>query len=423
MRLQQVGCSHRSASIAVREQIAFSAEQARQAFAEWRRKWPHVEAALVSTCNRVELYVAAECHLLPTFEQLAGFLAEFHGLAARDLAAHLDHREDEEVVRHLFAVAAGLESMVVGEPQILSQVKQSYALATEENTVGPILHAAFQSAVCVARRVSVETAIQQRRVSIPSVAVAEFAKQIFERFDDKEVLVVGAGEMAEETLRYLQDEGVASITVVNRSRERAESLADRWHGKVAAWDRLADELARADLVVSTTGANETVVGRELFESIEAHRGEKPLFVLDLAVPRDFDPAIGERPGVYLYSIDDLQAACQANRRARDKELPAALRIVEQEAERFMRNLHHHATGPLIRRLQQSWEGPKNEEIDRLFHKLPELDPRAREEIRQAFDRLVNKLMHPPLDSLREEARNGTPHGLLDALAKLFQIRD
>jgi glutamyl-tRNA reductase len=255
------------------------------------------------------------------------------------------------------------------------------------------------------------------------VAVGDFARGIFERFDDKRTLVIGAGDMAEETLRYLQGEGAHDVTVVNRSRQRADELAQRWQGRSEAWERLPQLLSQADLVVSTTGATEPVVTLATYKQIEAARFQRPLFVLDLAIPRDFDPAIGDRLGVYLYSIDDLEAACQRNRRERDRELPAAIHIVEQETARFMTELHHRSTAPIIKRLREGWQQPKDDELKRLFNKLPELDERAKGEIGQSFERLINKLLHPPLESLRSEAEKGPPHGLLDALKRLFQIGD
>jgi glutamyl-tRNA reductase len=423
MNVQVVGCSHHDTSVSVRERLAFTAEQACAALDHWRRVFPGVEGVLLSTCNRVEIYAAAENAAGPTVEQVAGFLARFHDLDPAEVARHLYHYRGEEAVQHLFAVACSLDSMVLGEPQILAQVKQAYQLATQHDNTGPLTHAAFQAALKAARRVAAETGIHQRRVSIPSVAVADFAQQIFERFDDKHTVVIGAGEMAEETLRYLRDEGTHQITVVNRSLERAGELAPQWHGRAVPWDQLGEVLATADLVISTTGAGQPVVTAEQFQRIERTRNQRPLFILDLAVPRDFDPAIGRRPDVYLYSIDDLQAACDRNRRQRDKELPAAMRIIEQETARFMVELHRRATGPVIQRLKQGWQKPKDEELQRLFHKLPELDDHARSEIRQAFDRLVNRLLHSPLESLRDESRHGIPHVLLDALSRLFQLKD
>ncbi len=423
MNVQVVGCSHHDTSIAMRERLAFSPEQAREALDHWRRVFPRVEAVLLSTCNRVEIYTATENATVPGREQIANFLARFHELDPQQVVDHLFHQQGEDAVRHLFTVACSLDSMVVGEPQILAQVKEAYQLATEHDNAGPLTHAAFQAAVKVARRVANETAIHQRRVSIPSVAVADFARRIFERFDDKHTVVLGAGEMAEETLRYLKAEGAHQITVINRNLGRAAELAARFSGRAVPWDLLDEALATADLVISTTGAKEPVVGLSQFRRIENTRQGGPLFILDLAVPRDFDPAIGDRPDVYLYSVDDLQAACDRNRRQRDKELPRALRIVEQETAQFMADLHHRATGPVIQRLREGWQRPKEDELSRLFNKLPELDTHSQEEIRQAFDRLINKLLHPPLDALRDESRHGIPDRLLEALARLFQLKD
>jgi glutamyl-tRNA reductase len=423
MKLQVIGCSHHNAPIAVRERLAFSGEQASAALVQLREQFADVEAVLLSTCNRVELYLAVEGGCGPGRDEIAGFLARFHGLDVAEVDGLLYQRLDREAVRHLFTVASSLDSMVVGEPQILAQVKQAYQQATRLESTGPLLHSAFQAASKVARRVAGETAIHQRRVSVPSVAVADFARQIFERFDDKHTLVIGAGEMAEETLQYLRAEGARDVTVVNRSPERARELADRWQGRTLPWDKLADALVEADLVISTTGSEEAVVTPENFAPVEARRYERPLFVLDLAVPRDFDPAVGGRPGVYLYSVDDLQAACQQNRRLRDKELPAAVKIIEHETGQFMAELHHRATAPVIRRLKQDWEKPKEDELRRLLNKLSDLDDHAKDEIRQSFDRLVNKLLHPPLESLRHESRQGIPSTLVEALAKLFQLKD
>jgi len=423
MKFQVVGCSHHTAAIEVRERVAFGPEQVRAAVARLHGEMPDVETVLLSTCNRVELYTATSNGRLPTREDVAGFLACFHGLPPPQILPYLYEHAGREAVEHLFQVAASLDSMVVGEPQIAAQVKQAYQVATEEASAGPLTHAAFQAALKTARRVAGETTIQQRRVSIPSVAVADFAQQIFERFDDKSTLVIGAGEMAEETLRYLKDQGVRRFTVVNRSADRAADLARRWQGQALPWDRLPEALAAADLVISTTGSEETIVSLEQFLPIEARRCERPLFILDLAVPRDFDAAIGRRAGVYLYSLDDLRAACERNRQERDKELPAAMRIVQQETARFFTDLHHRVTGPFIRQLREGWDKPKEDELKRLFAKLPSLDDRARQEVREAFDRLINKLLHPPLASLRDESRHGIPSALLEALTKLFQLKD
>lgn len=424
MKVQLVGCSHHQSSVEVRGRIAFNTMQAEQALDVLRERFPRTEAVLLSTCNRIELYTAAEEQdAVPSHHQIAEFFADFHGVQVPEIFDELFERSGEDVVRHLFTVAASLDSMVIGEPQILAQVKQAYELAQTRNSTGPLTHQMFQAALRVAKRVATETAINERRVSIPSVAVADFAKNIFERFDDKRIIVIGAGEMGEETLRYLIDEGARDVTVLNRSLARAEGLAARMNGRAVAWEQLDDALAAADLIVSTTGAEEPIVTLDRYRRIEPRRFQRDLFVLDLAVPRDFDPAIGECLNVYLYSIDDLAEACERNRRERDKEWPRAMTIIEEETSRFMADLHHRATGPIIRRVRQGWQTWKDDELKRLFNRLPHLPERDRDEIRQAFDRLMNKLLHPPLEALRDEAREGEPHGLIEAFKRLFKLKD
>lgn len=425
-----VGCSHQNATIEQRERLAFSQPQIAAALARVQRLFPEVEAVILSTCNRVELYTATQNAAVPSTEDIAGFFAEFHGRSgqsgggdsARSVVEHLYRYTDARAVEHLFNVAAGLDSMVVGETQILAQVKQAYQSAIDCSAAGPLSHAAFQAALKAARRVACHTAIQKHRVSVPSVAVADFAARIFERFDDKSTLVIGAGEMAEETLNYLRDEGVRDVAVTNRNRDRAADLASRWDGRAIAWENLDEALAAADLVVSTTAATEPIVTLETFKKIHARRGGRPLFILDLAVPRDFEPAVGELPEIFLYSIDDLKAACEENRRLRDKELPAAAQIIAQEVENFLAGEHLRASGPVIGRLRDDWQKPKEEELDRLLNKI-NVPPETEAEIRRSFDRLINKLLHTPLKSLREESRQGIPSALIEALSKLFQLKD
>ncbi len=424
MKVQIVGCSHHTAPLELRQRLAFAPDQVQAALDGLRDRFPQSEAVLLSTCNRVEVYTAADADLdAPSHQDVVHFLAEFHGVDSGEIFDELFERTGEDAIRHLFLVAASLDSMVVGEAQILGQVKQAYEMATTLGSAGALTHAIFQAALKTAKRVATETSINQRRTSIPAVAVADIAKQIFERFDDKKILVIGAGEMAEETLQYVRDEGGCDITIVNRHAERAEQLAAKWQGRAEPWERLFDLLAEVDLVVSTTAAREPIVTAADFEQIEAERFQRPLAILDLAVPRDFETAVGDYLGVYLYGIDDLAATCERNRKEREKEWPAAERIVEEETARFMTELNHRATAPTIRRLRESCELLKEDELRRLFNKVPGLDDPARKEIRQAFNRFVNKMLHPPLESLRDESRAGTPHGLLDALKRLFQLKD
>lgn len=424
MKLQLLGCSHHASSLEVRERLAFAPNQIGDALRKLKQQFPNTEVVLLSTCNRVELYVAtSDVGTPPDYYQLVSFFANYHQLDADTLSRELYYHQGREAVRHLFLVASSLDSMVVGEAQILSQVKQSFATAEQEQSNGPVTQHVFQAAYRVAKRVASETQLNRRRVSIPSVAVAEYAKQLFETFQDKNILLLGAGKMGEETLRYLKNEGARTVAILNRNPKRAEPLAKKLGAFVDDWQQLENRIAWADLVVSTTASREAIVSVEQFQRVQERRADRLLFILDLAVPRDFDSRIGQFSNVYLYCIDDLQAICEKNRKAREKEWPKAEQIVEEETLRCVSDWYHRATAPTIRRLHQQANQIKNEELRRLLNKLGDLDPQSEEEIERSFDRLIKKMLHPPLESLRHEARQGAPHGLLAALRHLFQISE
>lgn len=424
MKLRMVGCSHHQSGAAVRERLAFDLGEAADALTAWRREMPGYEGVLLSTCNRVEFYAAGPSDRLPPCPGLiARRLADARRMNVEEVRPHLVTLGDEDAVDHLFRVAASLDSMVLGEPQIASQVKEAYELARRAQSTGPVTHGCFQSALRAAKRVAGETDLHKHRVSIPSVAITDFAGQIFERFDDKRVLVIGAGEMAEETLRYLADQGASEPVVVNRSMERGEALAAQWSGRAAPMDDLYEELSEADLVIGAAGGGRVVTLEAFHERVAHARKQRPLFVLDLAIPRCIDPAIADELGVYLYSIDDLKQACERNRDARRRELPLAERILLEERERFFVDSRHRLSAPVIAQLREGLEEPKREELERLFNKTPGLDAHTRIEIERFADRLVNKMLHPPMESLRDESKNGSPHGLLDALSRLFQLKE
>ena len=421
MNLQVVYCNHHTADLAVRGKLAFSPGDLPRAYGELRQHFPESELVLLSTCNRVELYTASEKpETGPTHRDLAEFLARFHNVPVEEFFADLFERTGPDAVRHLFQVASSVDSMVLGEPQIVAQVKDAYSQAQEQSATGPLTHALFQRALNVAKRIRTETALAEGRVSIASVAVGEFGKGIFDRFDDKTVLVIGAGEMAAETLRYLQDEGARAIYVCNRTPERAAALAGECGGTVKPFEELDHWLSEADVIVSTTGAEPRLVSRDRFAKARTAEN-KPVFILDLAVPRDFEPSIAESDeNVFLYCIDDLEATCEANRKARAKEVERALGIVDDETDRFMVEVNHRATGPIIKRLREQWQDVVEQDLAKLFNRNPALEPH-RQEITRFIDQLTNKLLHPPLEALRDEARAGTPHGLLDALKRLFRL--
>jgi glutamyl-tRNA reductase len=425
MNLRMVGCTHHEANLDLRQLLAFGPDEIADALRAWQARFPLAELVLVSTCNRVELYAAApDAESLPAAEELADALLSSRNVSPQQLEGHLTTLTDHDVVRHVYRVASSLESMVIGEPQILAQVKQAYQAAIEAGAAGPLLHEVFQSALRTAKRVASETSLHKHRVSIPSLAIAELASCVFESFDGKQVLVLGAGEMAVETLRYLQKAGQPQIHVVNRHAQRGQQLAEKCRGIFHPWDDLWDQLVLADLVISTTAAGEPIVSAEDFaKRVEPRRHQRPLFILDLAVPRDFSPAVGAALGVFLYSLDDLSQACQRNLAVRAAELPAAENIVAEETDRFVVDALHRATAPVISGLRRGLHEPKQAELERLFRKLPQLDDRARAEIKQFADRLVNKMLHPPLESLRDASQNGTHPGLLEALKRLFKIED
>ena len=423
MNLQLLGCSHHRSSLTIRERIAINQQHVSETLTRFQRQFPKSEAVVLSTCNRTEIYTASvDPGNVPSPEEIAEFLATPSGLDPTATLNELFRHTGEDVIRHLFTVAASLDSMVVGEAQILAQVKQAYEIAAQQQSTGQYTHAAFQSAIRVAKRIANETLVHRKRVSIPSVAIGGFARQIFERLDNKSIVVIGTGEMGQETLRYLKEENAHNITIINRTREAAEQLAQQFHCHTAPWCELNAHLIQADIVVSTTGSEQPIITAERFQTIESERFQRPLFILDLAVPRDFEPAVGECLGVYLYTLDDLSQACELNRQERQNELPKAQAIIDKETRRFMLELERQSTGPTIRRLRESAELVRDSELKRLFHKLEgQVDDRHWKEIEQSFGRLVNKILHPPLESLKENIEGGEHAKLLDALKRLFRL--
>lgn len=426
MNLQVVYCNHQTADLSIRERLAFATEtQLARAYEALRSQFPLSEAVVISTCNRVEVYTAQEdSKTSPSHEQIANFFAEFHQVPLDNFANDLLRSSGPEAVQHLFEVASSLDSMVLGEPQIVNQIKEAYRVAQANDACGPMTCALFEGAIRVSKRVRTETGLERGRVSIASVAVGDFGKSIFDRFDDKLVLIIGAGEMAEETLRYLKEEGVERIIVVNRHVERAEKLAQAWGGNAHPFQELGFWISQADVIVSTTGADRPIVDAKTFAQARKNRDGKPVFILDLGAPRDFDPAIGNLyDNVFLYDIDDLEATCEQNRKARVKEVDKARKIIREETEKFMHDVYHRATGPIIKRLRDEWHAIRQQEVEILFAKLPHLSEADRNAVERSVERIINKLLHPPLEVLRDEARSGPPHGLLNALMRLFHLSD
>jgi glutamyl-tRNA reductase len=439
MNLLAVGCNYRSAPVEFRERLAFNDEQLVRAHKTFGARLD-CETVILSTCNRVELYLGripddtAPVAYAPGSPSGQAFdadlakniLAEFHGLIASDLEPYLYVHHHAAAVRHLFRVAASLDSLIVGEGQIAGQVKRAYERARELAGAGTLMHALFRHARETSKRVRTETGIAQGHVSVSSAAV-EYVRQVFDHFGDKTVLVIGAGKMGGLTLRHLRQLGPRHICVANRSPEKAQAVARGCGGEAVPWDKLDDLLARADIVLSTTGAPEPIVTRERWKPIRARR-TGPLVVLDIAVPRDFDPRIHDGDQTFLFNIDDLERIREVTLAARLEHLKPAEAIVEQEVRRFLTDWARRRNGPVIARLTQDFEA-KRREIERdLFGRLNgKLGDADRKLIEGAFRLLQNRFLHGPITALAEESHSPSAapggHTLLDALRKLFRLHE
>jgi glutamyl-tRNA reductase len=418
-----VGCSFRTAPVEVRERLAFADAKLGPALDELGVRYG-CEAAILSTCNRVELYLArADSPVGPDADLIAEFLAEFHRLSAVALRPHLYEHRQAEAVRHLFRVGASLDSLIVGEGQIAGQVKRAYELAQSRATAGPVLHALFQQARQVAKRVRAETGIARGHVSVSSAAV-DYVRQVFDHFGDKTVLVIGAGKMGELTLNQLRRLQPHRILVTNRSLGKAEAVARGCGGVALPWERLDEMLARADIVLSTTGAAEPIVTKRRWEAILPHRDGGPVVILDIAVPRDFDPRIHDGDRTCLFNIDDLKRIREQTLRDRLKHVAPAERIIEEEQKRFLSEWARRRNGPVIARLTQDFEAKRQvivtQLLDRLNGKVTDAD---RAYIEGAFRLLQNQFLHGPISALAEEPHEGGKHTLLEALRKLFRLQE
>jgi glutamyl-tRNA reductase len=419
-----IGCSHHDTPLEVRERVAFSSEQITQSLGELKERYSEAEVVLLSTCNRVEIYCGAlEADKLPSAEELLQFVSGFHQVDQRIIQEHFRVRHDAAAIEHLFSVVSSIDSLVVGESQISAQVRGAYERSRSEGFAGPVMHSLFQHANQVSKRVTSETEIHRRRISVPSVAVSEVASEFYERFDDKKIVVIGSGEMGVETLQYLIDAGAKNVDIINRSLDRAQKVAEQFALKAQAWDSLDGLLVQADLIISTTGAPEPIVSESRFRHILAKRTRGTLLILDLAVPRDFEASIARLPSVYLYSVDDLQNVCQRNETFRRQQLPKARKIIEEEVQRILADWNLRLSGDTIRALKDQALLIRDSELQRLFGKrsMQDLPLEAQQEILQAVDRVINKLLHGPMQSLREAPHEDHRESLATAIRRLFRL--
>ena len=418
-----VGMNHRTAPIEVRESVAFESSYVLEALTRLRAYPSIQEGVILSTCNRVEV-VAAAAHGGRASEEIKAFLAEQKARKSRDsLDDHVYIYQGSEAVRHLFRVAASLDSMVVGEPQILGQLKQYYNAAQKAGTVGTILHRLFHRSFFVAKRVRNETAIASRAVSVSSVAV-DLAKRIFDRFDDKTVMLIGAGKMGDLMARHLQRGGVHSLMVTNRTFERAVELAGRIHGSPILFEDFPRYLTLADLVIGCTGSPEILVEAPTVEKVLRERKQKAMFFIDIGDRRNFDPAINKIDNVYLYNIDDLKSVAEENLQERSNEAEKAEGIVYEEVENFARWIHSLEQIPTITALRQRLEEIRRGELEKsLGGGLRDLSEKQREALDGMTTAMINKILHGPISHLKRNSRGEDEEETLyvAALKKLFDL--
>lgn len=397
-----VGLNHETAPVAVREAMAFPKDDLAAALARVRAEAGLGEAMILSTCNRVEIYGRSEKAVA---REVAGFLARYHGRAPEEIEKHLYCLEGDAAVRHAFRVAASLDSMVLGESQILGQVKDAYDAAERAGSLGAVLNGLRVRSIGAAKRARSETAIGRNAVSLSHVAV-ELATKIFGELRGRSVLLVGAGKMSELAARQMVKRGARASVLGGRTFEKAEQLAQSLGGRAAPFESLRAELARADVVISGTGAPGIVVMREDVEAAQAARHGRPLFLIDIAVPRDIAEEAAHVPGVFLYDIDDLHHVAIANLRERKKESAAAEAIVEQEVRDFLDWRRSLEVVPLVVELRRRADEIRKHEIEKARARLGPLTPDQEKALEAATSAIVNKLLHAPTVRLKELAGNG-----------------
>jgi glutamyl-tRNA reductase len=414
------GMSHRSAPVEVREALALEEDKLREVLAALAARGVAAELLILSTCNRVEVYGVAEA---PGEARAAVFraLGAHRGMALSDIEPHLVAATDADVVRHAFRVAASLDSLVVGEPQILGQVKDAFALAQACRTVGPILNALMSQAFSVAKRVRTETEIGRLAVSVSSTAV-ELARKIFGSLEGKAVLLLGAGEMAELAARLLMEEGAMPLYVANRTPARARDLAEALAGTAVAVADVPAVMAEVDVVIACTAAPEPIVRLADARAAVHGRRTRPLFLIDLGVPRNVEGAVNDLDGVFCYDVDDLQQVVDANRRERQREAQRAEALVEREVGRFLARLRDVEVVPTIVSLRARLEAIRRGELEKALARLPGASEETRQVLEALSQAIVNKVLHPPIEKLRDSSRAGHGRRWIEVVSEVFGLR-
>ncbi|MDX1984898.1 MAG: glutamyl-tRNA reductase [Bryobacteraceae bacterium] len=419
MTIHIVGLNHRTAPVEVRERLAFPAAQLSSAIDQLLRGEGVDEGLILSTCNRVEVAVAAEGDAPGLVQR---FFEECRQVPRAVVEPHLYHYHGREAIRHLFRVAASLDSMVVGEPQILGQLKEAYAAAKQRGAVNGLLDGLMTRAFSVAKRVRSETEIGQNAVSV-SYAAVELAREIFGNLNGRSILLIGAGKMSELAARHLQRAGVKKILVTNRTRERADQMAELFHGTVVPYDQFQKGVAEADIVITSSGAPHYILDRQNMQPIMHQRRNRPVFLIDIAVPRNVEPSVNQLDNVFLYDIDDLGRVVEQNRHTRLEEAADAERIIEEEVEKMLARLREREITPTIVAIQERLEEVRMGELARLRAKLGPLSAHQEEALEALTKSMMGKIAHGPIAELRRVAGRGEAAGAVDLVRRIFRLPD
>ncbi len=403
MKVFVVGLNHKTADVDVREKLAFNGSKLEDGLIRFKELPEVQEAIILSTCNRVELY-ANVSDTIKVYESIKTFLSEFHNINKGSLDNALYIYDNVNAVRHLFRVASSLDSMVIGEPQILGQLKDAFEFALEKKTTGILLNKLMKKAISVAKKVRTETRIAENAVSI-SFAAVELARKIFTDLSKRVCMLLGAGEMAELAAKHLLNNGVKEVMVSNRTYERACELAKEFQGKPVKFDEFIDEMVRTDIVICSTGATKYILMKNQMQKVMKERKQRQVFIIDISVPRNIDPEINDLDNVYLYNIDDLQSVVDANMFERQKEAEKAEKIIEEEIETFLKWQSSLDSVPTIIALRDKAEEIKKEELDKLLNKISGIGEKDKEAIEYMATAIINKLIHPPTMALKEDTED------------------
>ena len=418
MHILTLGLNHRTAPVEIREKLAFPEDSQQDALVQLVEHYGFHEAAILATCNRSEIYVASDRE--SALEETRRFLAETQGVDVQQFKPYFYEFSNADAAQHLFGVACSIDSLVIGESQILKQVRDTLEMAQQKGSARLLINELFQRSLRVGKRARTETDIGRGRLSISTAAV-ELAGQIFDPLEGRQALLLGAGEMIELTAQYLMDSGIERFFVANRTYERGAELARRFRGDPLPFADFPLHLEEVDIVISSTAAPDFVILEDMVRQAMHQRRGRPLFLIDIAVPRDIDPGIRDLDNVFLFDIDDLEQVVAANRKDREQEILQVQKLIEEELQDFLHWLNALSTGPLIQTLRQHAEELRQVELDRWTGKLSHLSAQDRQLVEAILRGYANKLLHQPLVQLREFANTADGYLRLDTVRRLFGL--